>query len=110
MMKVSDIIRELNLTPLTGPFDKEITSGYASDLLSDVLANGEDGCVWITIQIHRNIVAVASLNDFAAIIVSGGRKPEDTTISEAAREKLSLLTTPMNTYEASGKLYALGIK
>ena len=110
MMKFSDIIRELNLTPLTGSFDKEITRGYASDLLSDVLANGEEGCVWITIQVHRNIVAVASLNDFAAIIISGGRKPEDLTIAEASREELNLLTTPMSTYEVSGKLYALGIK
>jgi hypothetical protein len=109
-MNVSDIIEELNLTPLTGPFDRKVKGGYASDLISDVLANGEEGDVWVTIQIHRNIVAVASLKELAAVIISGGRKPEESTIAEANREKVTLLSTPMSTYEVVGRLYSMGIR
>ena len=109
-MRISDLIRLLDLQAQTGPFDQEIKGGYASDLLSDVLANGKAGNIWVTIQVHRNIVAVASLKDFAGIIVAGGRKPEDASIAEAAREKLNLLTTPLSTYEVVGKLYEAGIR
>lgn len=108
-MKIKKIIDELNLTVLSGPFEKEIAGGYTSDLLSDVLANGETGSIWVTIQIHRNVVAVASLQEFAGVIVAGGRKPDDQTITEAEREQLNLLSTPMSSYETVGKLYALGI-
>lgn len=109
-MTVSDIIKELNLTPLTGPFERKVKGGYASDLVSDVLANGKEGDVWVTIQIHQNIVAVASLNEVAAVIISGGRKPEESTITGAIREKVTILSTPMSTYEVVGKLYALDVR
>ncbi|MBM3241194.1 serine kinase [Candidatus Poribacteria bacterium] len=108
-MTVSDIITKLDLTPVTGPFDKSVTGGYASDMLSDVLAHGEENFVWVTIQIHRNIVAVASMKNLAAIIISGGRKPEEITVADAHREQINLLTTPLSTYEVVGKLYALGV-
>lgn len=109
-MTVSDIIKELNLTPLTGPFERKVKGGYASDLVSDVLANGKEGDVWVTIQIHQNIVAVASLNEVAAVIISGGRKPEESTITRAIKEKVNILSTPMSTYEVVGKLYALDVR
>ncbi|HID57260.1 TPA: serine kinase [Candidatus Poribacteria bacterium] len=109
-MNVSDIVSELNLIPLSGPFEREIKGGYASDLISDVLANGEEGDVWVTIQIHRNVVSVASLKEFAAVIISGGRKPEESTIDEANREKVTLLSTTMSTYEVVGRLYSMGIR
>jgi len=109
-MRISDLIGKLGLQVLTGPFDQEIEGGYASDLLSDVLANGSPGCIWVTIQVHRNIVAVASLKDFAGIIVAGGRQPEEASVTEAARENLNLLTTSMSSYEVIGKLYELGIR
>lgn len=108
-MNVSELVGKLGLQVLTGPFEQEIEGGYASDLLSDVLANGQAGNIWITIQVHRNIVAVASLKDFAGIIVAGGRQPEVASVTEAAREKLNLLTTTMSSYEVIGKLFQLGI-
>lgn len=104
------MIDKLGLTPLSGPFDREVKGGYASDLISDVLANGREGDIWVTIQVHRNIVAVASLKGFAGIIITGGRRPEEPTVAEAEREKINLLSTKMSTFEVVGKLYSLGIR
>lgn len=86
-----------------------MTGGYASDLLSDVLANGKEGNVWITIQVHRNVAAVASLKEFSAVILTGGRQPQEDLREAAVQENLCLLGTTMSTYEVAGRLYAIGV-
>lgn len=108
-MKIKELIEKLDLTVLSGPFEKEITGGYTSDLLSDVLANGKVGNMWITIQIHRNVVAVASLQNFAGVIFTRERKPDEQTVEEAKQAQLNLFSTSMSTYETAGKLYTLGV-
>ena len=67
-MKVSDLVRELNLTVFCGEagLDAEISGGYTSDLLSDVMGHIDEGMLWVTMQTHQNIVAVATLKDVAA--------------------------------------------
>lgn len=62
-MKLKEVVEKLNLEVKTGldRLDNEVTGGYAGDLLSDILANGKEGNLWITLQIHQNIVAVASV-------------------------------------------------
>ena len=89
--------------------DREVTGGYASDLLSDVLANSEEGNLWITLQIHQNIVGVASMKDLAGIILVNNREPEPDTLKKAELEKLPIMVTEMPTFELVGKLYSLGI-
>ena len=60
--------------------EREIQGGYASDLLSDVMGNSREGDIWVTMQKHVNIVAVAQLNGLAAIVLVNGRRPEPDTI------------------------------
>jgi hypothetical protein len=78
-------------------------------LLSDVLANSEEGNLWITLQIHQNIVGVASMKDLAGIILINNREPETETLEKAEAEKLPIMVTEMPTFELVGKLYSLGI-
>jgi len=89
--------------------DREITRGYASDLLSDVLANSGEGDLWVTLQIHQNIVAVASMKDLAGIILVNGREPEEETLEKAEAENIVIMVTEMPTFELIGRLYELGI-
>jgi len=110
-VKLTELIQELNLVVRSaqGDLDREVTGGYASDLLSDVLANGEPGNLWITLQIHQNIVAVASMKDLAGIILVNGREPEPDTIEKAEAENIAIMVTEMPTFELVGRLYGLGI-
>jgi len=80
-MKIVELVEKLNLDVRSAKenLDREITGGYASDLLSDVLANSKDGNLWITLQLHQNIVGVASMKDLAGIILVNGREPEPET-------------------------------
>lgn len=108
-MKLQDIIKELSLEvkACKEGLQKEITGAYVSDLLSDVMANSNEGNVWITLQIHLNIVAVADMKGLAGVIIVGNRPIKDDVIQKAEAEKITVLSTPLPAFEASGKLYAL---
>jgi predicted transcriptional regulator len=110
-MKLAKLVEELALTVKTaqGGLTKEVKGGYASDLLSDVMANSQEGDIWVTIQGHPNIVAVATLRDLAGVILANGRQPDAETLQRAEEEGIPILCTPLQTYEVAGRLYRLGI-
>jgi len=86
-----------------------ISGGYVSDLLSDVMANAKAGDLWVTLQTHQNIVAVASLKEIAGVIIIGGREPEKATLAKAEEEKIPILLTKLSAFEVVGRLYQMGI-
>jgi len=108
-MKVCDIVEKLDLKVIGGKegLQNEITGGYTSDLLSDVMGNADEGHVWITLQTHRNVMAVASLKEVAAIIIVKGFEADENTISQSNDEGIPLLSTDMEAFELSGQLYTL---
>ena len=110
-MKLEEINRQLALEIQTGVAEPsvEVTGGYASDLLSCVMAKARAGNVWITLQSHPNIVAVASLLNLAGIIITEGMTPEAATIEKAEKEGIPILTTPLTTYTVVGRLFELGV-
>ncbi len=108
-MKLNNIIKKLDLEIITAQNkqEEEITGGYTSDLLSDVIANSKKGNLWITLQIHQNIIAVATLKELAGIIIVNNRKPDEETIKKAKEENIPLLCSKDMAFEVSGKLYKL---
>jgi len=113
-MRLEDIARQLGfieLTPeVTGARDAEIERGYASDLLSDVLAHAPEGGLLVTLQVHLNVIAVASHAELAGVVFAGGRKPEDDVLAKAAGEGLALYSSAEDTFDIVGRLYTLGVK
>lgn len=75
-MQIKEVIKSLDLKLLThtGDMQTEVTGGYVSDLLSNVMGQAEPGMVWVTMQGHQNVAAVASLIGLAAVIVAGARR------------------------------------
>jgi serine kinase of HPr protein (carbohydrate metabolism regulator) len=108
-MTVKEIVETLNLKIVSGQesLDMEVTSGYTSDLLSDVIANSKEGNLWITRQTHQNIIAVAKLKDLAGIIIVNSREPDEDTLRKAEEEKVPILCSEEMAFEVSGRLYAL---
>lgn len=108
-MKLKEIIERLQLNALSGQnkLDTNVTGGYASDLLSDVIANSKEGYLWITLQTHQNTIAVAKLKDLAGIIIVNNRQPDEDTLKKAEEENVPILCSSDMTFEVSGKLYAL---
>ncbi len=90
--------------------NREVTGGYASDLLSDVIAHGKKGNIWVTMQIHPNVVAVATLKELAGIIIVNGRLPEKEAVRKAQEEDIALMVTDLPSFEIIGRLWELGIR
>lgn len=107
-MKTSDLAQILDLEIVQGSYnDREITTAYTSDLLSDVMGNAEDNAVLITIQAHKNTMAVATLKDSPAIIICNNRPIPEDLLEAAQEEGIAIFVTSQNQFEVSGKLYAL---
>jgi len=108
-MLLKTIINELGLEVKTdsGSITNEVTGAYVSDLLSDVIANSEAGNIWITLQLHPNIIAVATLKELAGIILVNNRQPEQETLKKAQEEQIPLMTTELSAFQLAGKLYKL---
>jgi hypothetical protein len=110
-VNVADAAKKIDGTLMTPAVstNREIQGGYASDLLSDVMGNSREGDVWITLQKHVNIVAVASLKGLAAIVLVNDRKPEPDTIARAEEAGIPIVSTPLQAFDAIGVLYSQGI-
>ena len=52
------------------------------------MANARDGQVWLTIQVHENIVAVALLTNVVGVIITGGGGPCQRLWSEPGKKVL----------------------
>ncbi len=110
-IKLSDIVKsyDLKVECSKNSLDREIKGGYVSDLLSDVMAHSKKGDIWITLQGHPNIVAVAMLKELTGIIIVNGREPEQETIKKAEAEGLPIMISELPTFELVGKLYESGV-
>jgi hypothetical protein len=107
--ELADALDLCEFTPGQGG-DPDITRGYASDLLSDVLARAPIGGVLITLLANREVVAVASLAGLRAVIFSCGRTPDDRTVASAAADGLSLFGSQTDSFEVAGRLYESGLR
>ena len=87
--------------------DSPLSGAYTSDLLSDVMANAGEGGVLITIQAHKNTVAVATLVNITAIVVCNARPLPADMLESARDEGIAVLLTGENQFTVSGKLYRL---
>jgi serine kinase of HPr protein (carbohydrate metabolism regulator) len=108
-MQVKEIIEKLELRVYgesTG-LNREISGGYTSDLLSDVMGHAEKGRVWITLQTHKNVMAVASLKELAAVILINDLEPEADMLAHAVEEQIPVLGTNLPAFESSARLYNL---
>ncbi|MDD4084203.1 MAG: serine kinase [Acholeplasmataceae bacterium] len=111
-MKLQKIVEALDLMVATKNADlgAEVSGGYASDLLSNVMGQAKTDMLWITMQGHQNIAAVAALLGLSAVIVAGGSHVEKDALEKAERNSVVILTTDLPAYEVIGRIYALGVK
>lgn len=112
-MTLQEIIDRLGLKTLTEARDfSSVTpdAGYASDLLSCVMAGAKQHGLWVTLQAHNNIVAVAALLELSAIIISENAQPDAATIAKANDEGVTLLSTDKPTFTIVGELWEMGLR
>jgi hypothetical protein len=111
-MNLNEIARSLELQSLTpeAVAGADVTAGYVSDLLSDVLANAPRGGLLVTVQVHLNVIAVAVHAELAGVIFAGGRQPDEIVRKKAAEEGVALFVSEDSAFEIVGRLYGLGLR
>lgn len=110
-MKVNELIHEFKFELLTDTdTDIDITGVYSCDLLSWVMANGNQGNAWITVQSHKNILAVASLIEFSCIILPRDVETDETVIETANTKGINILSTELEPYDIYKIFIDKGIK
>ncbi len=110
-MTIQELTTLIDAKNLVEDSDQEatITCGNTCDLLSWVLAHGEEGMAWCTVQSHVNVVAVAVLMDMACVILVENVQPDPPTLQKAVEESLPILSTSLTAYEVCGLLYQAGV-
>ena len=107
-MKLTEIANTLHFELATpSGIDPDITGGYTSDLLSDVMGNAEDGSILITIQAHKNTIAVASLAGMRAILICNGREIPADMLEASIRESIGIVKTRDNQFVSSYQIHRL---
>lgn len=106
-MEIGVIAKELNLKvrAASDKLGNTVKGGYTGDLLSDVMANSREGDIWITRQVHQNIVAVATLKELSGIILVQSCEPAKDTLEKAIQENVPILVSDLPAFELTGKIY-----
>ena len=106
-MTVAQLVEKLGLEVLTGniSMDREVKSGYTSDLLSDAIAGITDDAVWITIQRHINVLGVAKLKDVSAIIIPRNLQLDKSVLDKALEEHIAILRCHQSAFEISALVF-----
>lgn len=112
MLELKEIVEKLEIEPLMPKetdFTLMIKGCYIGDLLSNVMAHACESDLWLTVQTHQNVVAVAQLLNLGGVVFLEGHLPDEDTIKKAQEEKLPLFSTGNSAYEIAGSLYEMGL-
>ena len=111
MATIKELQEKLNLKALTEIEDesRKINGGCVCDLLSWVMARGEEGMAWVTVQTHLNVVAVACLHDFSCVIIPESIEVPKPTLEKAAEEGIVFFSSPETSYEVCCAMFDAGV-
>ncbi|MHB1355149.1 MAG: DRTGG domain-containing protein [Anaerolineae bacterium] len=88
---------------------REVTGGYASDLLSCVMASAQQGNIWVTLQAHMNVIAVAVLLDLSAVVITEGVRPDTAVLARASEKGMPVLLCKQGSFTIIARLAQAGI-
>ena len=110
-MKISDLSEFPELEVIVrGVPERDVTGGVTGDLLSCIMAEAAPGMVWVTIQVHLNVAAVAVLREMCGIILASGRRPNEDLVEKCREESLFLAVCASSAFDVCAELHALGLR
>ena len=112
MISLREVAEKLEVQVVAGgeTLNRPVAAGYASDLLSCAMNSAKKDYVWVTLQAHVNVIAVASLLGLSGVIITEGNRPDQDTVARAEDESVVLMLTPKTTFTVVSELAALGVR
>jgi hypothetical protein len=110
-MRLCDVLAITDAQALVPGIDLEceITYGFASDLMSDVLCYDMSQGMLVTGLANPQVVRTAEMADARAILMVRGKVPPAETIALAREIGIPILGTRLIMFETCGRLYAAGL-
>ena len=109
-MNIAEICKTLELDVVhPGDGARKIEGVIVGDLLSNIMGEARENWLWVTIQIHMNVAAVAVLKELPMVILSSDRVPQDDMAEKCREENIALAVAHLSSYEVCCRLCSLGI-
>ena len=89
---------------------KEVTTAFGADMMSDLLAFGKAGGLLLTRMATAQVIRTSEILDLGAIIMVRGKVPSPEVLQLAEELQVPILATEVPQFEASGILYAVGLR
>ena len=109
-MRISEIVEKTGLEPLNAQHDADVAGVYVSDMASDIITGAQAGCLLVTLQTHKNLIAAANVVDAAMVVFAHGKRPDDDVVSLADRVGIALFTTAADTWSYAVRRCDIGMK
>lgn len=111
-MKIAQITSLLEAGILCGHnrLNEEISYGFSSDLMSDVLTLDAENLVLITGLANVQIIRTAEVADIHCLVIVRDKKVSEEIVQLASELNMVLIESPFSMFKASGILYANGLK
>jgi hypothetical protein len=109
-VRISEIAEKTGLEALNAHEDADVVGVYVSDMASDIITGAQSGCVLVTLQTHKNLIAAANVVDTAMVVFAHGKRPADDVVGLADRVGIALFGTEDDTWSYAVKLYELGMR
>ena len=106
-MTTTQLAEKLNLKKLSQASEKEISSCYISDLLSQVMGSCGAGDIWITVQTSINTIAVAQMIDVSCVIIAEGLPMAENVLAKANDEDIAVFSSEETAYKLARKISEL---
>ncbi|MCL1941820.1 MAG: serine kinase [Synergistaceae bacterium] len=107
-MKLKEVIEAFESKVICeGDGERSISGVIAGDLLSFIIGEAKEGEIWVTIQIHLNVAAVAVLKELPMVILASGKEPSKELVDKCREENIALIVAEESSYEACAKLHGL---
>jgi predicted transcriptional regulator len=110
-VKLSEVRDILDAEVIVGSdqMDKEVSTAFGADLMSDVLAFARPGTLLITGLTNTQVIRTSEILDIAGIIIVRGKVIPPDTIRLADELRIPILKTQYILFETAGRLYSKGI-
>lgn len=104
-MTVDKLLENENFSPICiCDKSREIDGAYCGDLLSWVMGRAKENNAFVTIMTNINVLAVASLIDFSAVIICEDAELSQEFIETAKTKDINIVKSKLPSFETCALL------
>ena len=88
-------------------FEKHIEGVYCGDMLSGALAEARENDLWLTVQNHKNVAAVAILKKLSCIVLSKQIQASEEMLNLCSENNIAVFQSSEDSFTTAILLYEL---